>query len=368
MANTPGTMANLPAAASQPLTDASALKLSQTQLASDFHTPYSDQYSLEVQRGVGVNNVVRVGYVGTKGTGLFQSLEGNPVTRCGVSSPVCPRVDPTRGVVRLRANTGSSIYHSMQVSFDHRYSRGISGGAHYTWSSFIDTGSDIINPSTSEIATPQDPLNRNEGERARSTYDRPHRLTGNIVYELPFFKKSQGFVGLLGSGWQLGTLTTLQSGSPFTVLNGSDPGNVLLGSLTGNAIRPNFAPDVSAEELGKMSVSEIRRRVIEAGSPSIFFRAGTTNGGPTAAAPVGNVPRNLLRSDGLVSIDLNIIKNFKFGADRRLQIRADFFNLPNTRNFGIPNATATTTAFNFLNEGATDGGNRRIFLSARLVF
>lgn len=51
-----------------------------------------------------------------------------------------------------------------------------------------------------------------------------------------------------------------------------------------------------------------------------------------------------------------------------LQFRADMFNLPNHRNFGIPNASANATAFNFLNEGATDGGNRRIFFSLRYTF
>jgi len=107
---------------------------------------------------------------------------------------------------------------------------------------------------------------------------------------------------------------------------------------------------------------------MEAGSPSVFFRAGTTDGGPTAAAPIGNVPRNLLRSDGLVSIDFNIIKNIRVAEGHTLQIRADIFNLPNTRNFGVPSGLANTTAFDFLNEGATDGGNRRIFLSLHYSF
>jgi hypothetical protein len=359
-------MANLLSVANQPLTSTQAALLSQTLFSPDFHTPSADQFSLEVQRGVDENSVLRVGYVGTKGTGLFQSLEGNPVTRCGTST--CPRLDPARGVVRARANTGSSIYHSMQVSFDHRSSRGLSGGVHYTWSSYIDNGSDIVNPSSSEIATPQDPFNRNAGERARSTYDRPHRLTSNVVYELPFFKGRQDVFGQIAKGWQTGLLLTLQSGTPFTVLNGSDPGNVLLASLVGSAIRPNFAPGVNAEELQNLGIPEIRRRVLEAGSPAVFFRSGTTNGGPTAAAPIGNVPRNLLRSDGLVSIDFNIVRNINLPHGHTLQLRADVFNLPNTRNFAIPNAAANTTAFDFLNEGATDGGNRRIFLAVHYRF
>ena len=293
---TPGTMENLSTIANQTLTSDQAAKLSQTVFLPDFHTPYSDQYSLEVQRTVGQNNVFRVGYVGTKGTGLFQSLEGNPITRCGTAD--CPRVDPTRGVVRARANTGSSIYHSLQINFDHHSPGGFGGGVHFTESTYIDNGSEVVNPSVSEVATPQDPFNRNTGERARSTYDRPHQLTGNLVYEFPFLKGRQDFAGRVGSGVQVGTIVVIQSGAPFTVLNGLDPGNVLKDSLTGSAIRPNFAPGVNADELRKMGVPEIRRRVLEAGSPSIFFRS------PTAADPIGNVPRNFLRSDGPCTVSL----------------------------------------------------------------
>lgn len=60
---------------------------------------------------MGDNFVFRAGYVGTRGSDLFQSLEGNP--RRPFSTP---REDPTRGMIRLRANKGSSIYHSLQVS------------------------------------------------------------------------------------------------------------------------------------------------------------------------------------------------------------------------------------------------------------
>jgi hypothetical protein len=359
----PNSMAGLSALS---LDMAAAPGYSQTIVANDFRAPYADQYSLEIQREVATNSVFRIGYVGTKGTALFQSQEGNPITRCGTTT--CLRVDPTRGVIRQRANTGSSIYHSLQTGLDRRLTRGLSGGVHYTWSSFIDNGSEVFNSSTAEVATPQDPFNRNAGERARSTYDRPHRITGNIVYELPFMRNQEGTVGRIAGGWQIGTVMTFQSGSPFTVLNGADPGRVLLGSLVGNAIRPNFAPGVDVDALRKMTLPEIRAEILAAGTPEIFFRAGATNGGPTVTNPTGNVPRNFLRADGLVSIDMNIVKNIRVAEGQNLQFRADFFNLPNHRNFGIPNATASGTAFNFLNEGAVDGGNRRIFFALRYQF
>src|SRR5262249_54238341 len=143
-----------------------------------------------------------------------------------------------------------------------------------------------------------------------------------------------------------------------------------ISSVIGNAIRPNFAPGVDIDKLHEMSVSEIRKNILASGSgvPDLYFRALTTNGGPTITSPTGNVPRNFLRSHSLASIDLNIAKKINIAEGRTLQFRADMFNMPNHRNFGIPNGAANVTAFNFLNEAATDGGNRRIFVSLRYAF
>ena len=65
----------------------------------------------------------------------------------------------------------------MQASLEKRLSRGFSAGVHYTWSSFIDTASEIFNPSSGEVAVPQDSFNIG-ADKAVSTYDRPHRFTG----------------------------------------------------------------------------------------------------------------------------------------------------------------------------------------------
>lgn len=90
----------------------------------------------------------------------------------------------------------------MQVSLDKRLSRNFSAGVHSTWSTFIDNASEIFNPQPQgEVAVPQDPYNRN-ADRARSSYDRPHRLTGNVVYEFPFYREQSGLAGRVLGGWQ----------------------------------------------------------------------------------------------------------------------------------------------------------------------
>jgi hypothetical protein len=330
--------------------------VNRTIVDGNFHMPVYDSYSLEIQREFTRDLVLRVGYVGTRGTGLFESVDANP-TRIGCTVATAAnnfcRSIPNQGPTRLRTNSGSSIYHSLQTSLEKRLSSGFSAGLHYTYSSFIDTMSEIFNVSSGEIAVAQDSYNR-RADRARSSFDRPHRLAGNFVYELPYFRDQKGVTGLVLGGWQLNSQFSLQSGSPFTPLNGSDPAIALasISSLVGNAIRPNLNTNL---DLSSMSVEEI----LQAGGRSLFSTI-------TAAQRVGNAGRNILRSDGINNIDFGILKNTRVGENQRLQLRADFFNFTNSRDFGIPNSTVTSS--NFLNQWGTDGGNRRIIVGVRYVF
>jgi hypothetical protein len=330
--------------------------VNRTIVDGDFHMPQYDSFSFEVQRELSRNLVLRVGYVGTKGTGLFESVDANPtLIGCLVATAAnnfCRSI-PNQGPTRLRTNSGMSIYHSLQGSLEKRLSSGFSAGLHYTYSTFIDTMSEIFNVSSGEIAVAQNSYNR-RADRARSSFDRPHRLAGNFVYELPWFQEQVGFTGRVLGGWQLNSQFSLQSGSPFTPLNGSDPAGALasISSLVGNAIRPNINTTL---DLSGMSVEEI----VRAGGRSLFRNI-------TAQQRVGDVGRNVLRSDGINNIDFGILKNTRIGENQRLQIRADFFNFTNTRDFGIPDSTVTSN--NFLNQWGTDGGNRRIIVGLRYVF
>lgn len=338
-------------------------EFTRTIVGGDFRSPYYQSFSFEAQRELGTNVVFRLGYVGSKGTALFQTLDGNPRrldvlgTTCnptftGANADSC-RVNRTAAVVRLRANAASSIYHSLQGSMEKRLSRGFSAGVHYTWSSFIDSASEVFNPSSGEVAVSQDSFNR-AADRGRSTYDRPHRLTGNFVYELPWFQDQTGFKGHLLGGWQVNGFFTFQSGAPFTVLNGSDPAGALSGinTLVGDAIRPNL---VTTLPLSTMTVPEI----LAAGGASLFQRI-------TAAQRVGTAGRNILRADGINNLDLGIFKNTSIGENQRIQFRAEFNNATNTRDFGIPEGRVNSS--NFLNQWGTNGGNRRIVLGLRYIF
>jgi hypothetical protein len=86
----------------------------------------------------------------------------------------------------------------------------------------------------------------------------------------------------------------------------------------------------------------------------------------TVTNPLGNAGRNTLRSDGIGNLDLGLIRNTRLAEGQVLQLRAEFFNITNTRNFGIPEARINSA--NFLNQWGRDGGNRRIQLGVRYVF
>ena len=330
---------------------ANLMSIVRTVFNDSFRVPIAEQYSMQIQRelvgGFGIN----IGYVATKGTALFQSVDGNPTVP---GSGGTRRVDNSRGVLRLRANTGSSIYHSLQTSVEKRFSKGYQFSAHYTWSTFIDDQSDPFNASVSgEVAVAQDSLDR-RCERARSTYDRPHRFSVNGIYEVPFGRNPKNAISHVIGGWQLGGFLTFQSGAPFSALAGNDPGFRLSGidSQIGNSLRPNVATSL---DISSKSVEQL-------------FAVRSTLFSPlSVASPIGNAGRNIIRADGIANVDMVINKKMRLPFEGHvMNFRAEFYNLANSRDFGIPNATFSSAAF--LNQWNTNGGGRRIVMLLRYQF
>ena len=395
--------------------------------AEDFRAPVMDQISIDFQREVSSDVVIRIGYIHNRGTALLQPIDGNPRLPCpfgtgpgtcnttridrntgaDLPSPVFGRglTDPTIGNVNVRSNAGASTYNALQISLEKRLSRGVSFGLHYTWSSFLDTSSDAAAASLGDLATAQDPFDRN-ANWGRSSWDRPHNLNGNIVYELPFFQKRKGFAGLLFGGWQINSFFNFTSGAPFTPLNGTDPAGA--NALAPGTIRPNIFSDL---EVSRMTVTELylidqrlrsnaiaRAQQIYNGlsfgpgqclssawlpGPALPFTLFTAPRGRIVCTAgvrsldvifngilegqrVGNAGRNILRSDGYNNVDLGIIKNTQISETVRVQLWVDLFNAFNWRNFGIPATQVNDPGF--LNQWATDGGNRRIRLGVRVIF
>jgi outer membrane receptor protein involved in Fe transport len=267
-ANPTGDVVRAAAAASGvlPLGQLNPIFLSQTKVADDFRSPYSEQFSLGVQHQFGRNHVAEVRYVGTHGVGLFQNINGNffigplvngigtaasgvpPVTRNGVTrtlpgfanllpsgtieqvcvnDPATPFVDESAcnrrqfrsAGVTTRANTSQSIYHSMQARYNGRLlNNALNIGASYTFSKTIDDASEIFAFTGGDIlsASAQNPFCINRCERGRSGLDRPHAFSANFIYDVPYFREQRGIAGHILGGWQLNGTYIVTSGGVFT--------------------------------------------------------------------------------------------------------------------------------------------------------
>jgi len=227
--------------------------LTQTQVNSDFHSPYSKQWSLGVQRQINRNNVAEVRYVGNSGHGLFQTVNRNPsignlvngFTSAGfggtpftfpgfpqlangntplvcVNNPATPdneaacngRIVPGRGLIRSRENTGFSTYHGLQARYNGRLANQLTLGASYTFSKTMDNASEIF--SFGEIAIASNPFDIENNEKGLSGNDRRHASSLNTLWDIPFHREQKGFAGHLLGGWQVNSTYVLASGRAFT--------------------------------------------------------------------------------------------------------------------------------------------------------
>ncbi|CDM64377.1 TonB-dependent receptor [Pyrinomonas methylaliphatogenes] len=235
----------------------------QTIVASNFHSPYSQQFSLGIQRQIDRNNAFEIRYVGTRGVGLFQTVNRNPdISRLyngfsvtignttfnfpafrqfipqGITPLTCtdnPNTPDNEGVcngrilqqglLRSRENTAQSTYHSLQTYYNGRLFNQLNLTVSYTWSKALDNASEIF--AFGEQATSQNPFDLNKLEKSISGFDRRHALSLSYIWELPFFREQRGFIGQTLGGWQISGTYFLGSGRPFTA---SQQLNSLLGT------------------------------------------------------------------------------------------------------------------------------------------
>ena len=286
-----------------------------------FPDGYSQQWSFNVQREVGRGLMFELGYVGSKGTKLDRAYNPNqPAPGPGTAAQVqARRPYPQYSAMTYRIAEASSIYHSGQVRVEKRYSQGLSFLASYTWGKAIDNAS-IWN------STQQDSFNL-RGERGLSNFDVRHRLSYSYTWDLPFGRQRARLSNLspiadaLLGGWQLSGIVTLQTGQPITPGAPGDRANIGAGGQRPNAI-------------GNPNLPRSRR------DPKKWFNASAY-----ALADLytfGNAARNFLDGPGFNNFDMSFMKNFNLGEQRRVQFRAEFFNIFNHPNFDPPNGVATT--------------------------
>ncbi|HEY8715348.1 MAG TPA: TonB-dependent receptor [Candidatus Acidoferrum sp.] len=272
----------------------------------------------------------------------------------------------------IMTTNAHSTYHSLQSSFSQNYSRvGLSLQASYTFSKSLDDTSTVLGglpPNGTAIlqTAPQNPLEQ-PADKGPSTFDVTHAFTLSLIQSLPFdrMRLLEPLNSKLTAGWQFLNITTLTTGPPFTVYSGIQQ----TGFGAGGTDRPDLAasPDLSTSR-------HIREDYFGRGADnSSFFEIPINVPGGTGPnhGRFGTLGRSTFRSPGFHNLDMALIKDTPFGhRDQRelgvLEFRAEFFNIFNVVNFGLPSNTLLGSGFGLISR--TAGSSRQIQFSLKLIY
>jgi len=315
-------------------------------------TGYSMQYNFTIQRELPGNILVEAAYLANLSRKLSSSSLSINQVRPEILSPTSTQKDrpfPQFSNVSLIFPTlGVSNYHAMALKAEKRFSSGFNFLTTYTWSKFLNNTNEGGTVIGAEGGTYSNYYNR-RADYGPSENDIRHRLTLSSVYELPFGngKKflSDSWVRHIAGNWSVGSILTLQSGAPFTVTTQANTVFSAAGALRADVLRNPNLPN-SERTLSRWFDTDAFRQ--------------------PAPAQFGNQGVNLLRADGIVNLDLSLLRDFRLpGEDRRIQFRAEFLNLPNHPNFLIPGRVLGAQNFGVVSAARSP---RSIQLGLRLVY
>ena len=328
-----------------------------------WHTPYSQQWNLDVQQSVGRGWLFDVGYVGNKETHLVgvidinQAAPGAALANGIITKPTdilgcpddingnpiigsCSTSSAARTLNRIRPFVGYgtigqisprfySNYNSLQLAAEKRLTGNSAVNFFYTWAhALTDNQSDRstgIQNSSCLVC-----------DYGRATLDRRHVFTGNYIYELPWQRSQQGFVGHLLGGYEFSGILTINSGLPFTVFTKRGDGDpAAVGVNTSGAPNNGSVATPRPNQVGDPNNGP--KTFDQFFNTAAFARV-------TVGGASGNERRGAVNGPGLWRYDMALLKNTRIRESMNLQFRAEAFNLFNHTNFQTVGTTLTTTS------------------------
>lgn len=293
-------------------------------------TPYTESWTLGIQRQLTSDSLLDVAYVGTHeihelgALDLNQPIEGeyaqmgiipnNLVTTA--NTPYLNRIRPYLGFESFSVAPNSynwdgfqTNYNGLQSSFQWRMKHNSILNVNYTFAKALS--------NTAVNAAPQYTYNipANYGLTA---LNRKHVLNANLVYSLPFFANARGVEGGILGGWQTSAIVSYGSGQPFSAnTTGVDPGGVGLLGSTAKAL-----PDQISNPNSNAPHSALK-----------WFNTAAFTPVPAGQYRVGNASVNNIIGPGYATWDISLFKNVHLWEQGTLQLRAESFNAFNRTNF-----------------------------------
>lgn len=316
----------------------------------DQRTAYVNQWTAGVQRSLTSDLVLEASYVGSQSHKLRREDSIN-VPIPGPGSASNNRPFPQFGFIQYPDNETNANYNALQLRAEKRLSRGVTVLSAFTYSKSIDNSSGV-RAGAGDILQMNNPYNIGSGERGLSQFNAKFRWVTSGLFQLPFGRNqrflahSRSVVNALVANWQLGAILTLQSGMPFTALDGLD---ILNTGGTGIAQRPD-ATGISAQMSNPTPNNWFNKAAFRYNAPYIY----------------GNDGRNNIIGPGLIETDLSLSKTIKATERLGAELRWEVFNAANHPIFGLPNATLSSAAYGSISSTVVD--SRQMQVALRITF
>ena len=314
-----------------------------------YHTPTVLEWSFSVQSQLSQDWALEVGYVGNEGWHMDNAHQWGNQAVPGVTDLQTRRPWPDFNIFLYDTFDANSNYNALEGKLTKRFSHGVQALVAYTFSKVLDTNggdSDFVNG-------PQDE-NNHRANYGPADFSIKQRLVMTPIWQLPLgkghlFLNQGGVTNVLAGGWELSGIITFQTGFPYTILSNIDYSNT-------NSFFPR--PDRTCNGAGPQTVAEwFNVTCFNTDALSTALAAGTPR--------FGNSGRNILTGPGIQRWDVSLIKRSAITEKVNLEFRAEFFNIFNHPNFGLPGTTFGTDSFGVITDAAS---GRDIQLGLKLKF
>jgi hypothetical protein len=309
----------------------------------DFRQGQVVQYNVNIERQLPGNIVLTAGYAGSRGDHILvagNALDTNGPSACvaggtytlgcaaGGAPFLSPYTPPLGNAVLEFGDLGKTTYNSLQVKAETKSSRyGVYALIAYTYSHTYDNG--LSDGLGSLLSAPYFPLpNWQSLDWAPSQLDLHNNFTASVIYDLPFGRGkkfgsdwSNAMNSVLG-GWQVTLIEKITSGFAFPLINSNNTSGVSFNTGgNGNSFeRPDQVAGCNPY------ANQTKTQYI---NPACFVA-------PTPDQ-LGNASRVPVYGPDFVNTDFSVIKQFKLPWENMgLNFRAEFFNLFNHAQFGMP--------------------------------